>query len=64
MLTEFPVKVIDGDCHEMLKVLLLVGVKLPAESVFLDGMGMETGAVAWASPEHNISSAKQGRDIK
>lgn len=48
-LTVFPVKVTGGDCQEMLKLELLVGVKLveaePAELLLLDGM--DTGAVAW-----------------
>lgn len=49
-LTVVPVKVTGGDCQEMLKLELLVGVKLvdaePAELlVLLDGM--DTGAVAW-----------------
>lgn len=47
-LTMFPVKVTGGDCQEMLKLELLVGVKLveaePAELPLLDGM--DTGAVA------------------
>lgn len=47
-LTVFPVKVTGGDCQEMLKLELLVGVKLveaePAELLLLDGM--DTGAVA------------------
>lgn len=41
-----PVKVTGGDCHEMLKLELLVGVKLvEAELLLLDGI--DTGAVAW-----------------
>lgn len=44
----FPVKVTGGDCQEMLKLELLVGVKLveaeAAELLLLDGM--DTGAVA------------------
>lgn len=47
--TVFPVKVTGGDCQEMLKLELLVGVKLVeakvAELLLLDGM--DTGAVAW-----------------
>ena len=47
-LTVFPVKVTGGDCQEILKLELLVGVKLveaePAELLLLDGM--DTGAVA------------------
>lgn len=47
-LTVFPVKVTGGDCQEMLKLELLVGVKLveaePAELLLLDGI--DTGAVA------------------
>lgn len=47
-LTMVPVKVTGGDCQEMLKLELLVGVKLvepePAELLVLDGM--DTGAVA------------------
>lgn len=47
-LTVVPVKVTGGDCQEMLKLELLVGVKLVdaelAELLLLDGM--DTGAVA------------------
>lgn len=43
-----PVKVTGGDCQEMLKLELLVGVKLvegePVALLLLDGM--DTGAVA------------------
>lgn len=42
-----PVKVTGGDCQEMLKLELLVGVKLvEAEPVELLLDGMDTGAVA------------------
>lgn len=43
----FPVKVTGGDCQEMLKLELLVGVKLAqAEPLPLPLDGMDTGAVA------------------
>lgn len=44
LLTVFPVKVTGGDCQEMLKLELLVGVKLVEPLLLLDGM--DTGAVA------------------
>lgn len=44
--TVFPVKVTGGDCQEMLKLELLVGVKLVEEELLLLD-GMDTGAVAW-----------------
>lgn len=47
LLTVFPVKVTGGDCQEMLKLALLVGVKLVhAEPLLLPLDGMDTGAVA------------------
>lgn len=46
-LTVFPVKVTGGDCQEMLKLELLVGVKLvQAGPLLLLLEGMDTGAVA------------------
>lgn len=44
-LTVFPVKVTGGDCQEMLKLELLVGVKLVEDELLLLE-GMDTGAVA------------------
>lgn len=45
--TVLPVNVTGGDCQEMLKLELLVGVKLAqAEPLLVLLMGMETGAVA------------------
>ena len=46
-LTVVPVNVTGGDCQEMLKLELLVGVKpAQAEPLLVLLVGMETGAVA------------------
>lgn len=42
----FPVKVTGGDCQEMLKLELLVGVKLVEDEPLLLLDGIDTGAVA------------------
>ena len=39
-------KVTGGDCHEMLKLELLLGVKLVQAEPLLQLDGMDTGAVA------------------
>lgn len=57
-LTMLPVNVTGGDCQEMLKLELLVGVKLvQAEPLLVLLEGMETGGVAWgAGGEQPVST--------
>lgn len=64
-LTVLPVKVTGGDCQEMLKLELLVGVKLVeaelVEWLLLDGI--DTGAVAWGQGQRSNIGAKKFLDL-
>lgn len=61
-LTMLPVNVTGGDCQEMLKLELLVGVKLvQAEPLLVLLEGMETGGVAWGGGRSSRLAEKKKR---